>query len=361
MKDNIQEKTVVVGMSGGVDSSVAALLLKNQGYRVIGVFMKNWEESLDNGACQAEEDYNDVAEVCENIGIPFYSTNFSKQYWDTVFSRFLEEIKAGYTPNPDIWCNQHIKFKVFLEKALDLGADYIATGHYCRNLFVDGEHKLARGVDANKDQSYFLYTIKNDILKRVIFPLGGMQKGEVKAMALRHNLSVATKKESMGICFIGKRNFKEFLHGYIEFSTGDFETLDGTVVGQHDGFPFYTIGQRKGLGIGGPGKPWFVIGKDVKRNVVIIEQGEDNPALFSRRLTAKEPLWVGVAPSVPYQCTAKVRYRQDDVSCAIMEVSGDAVSVEFDAPCKAVTEGQSIVFYDGELCLGGAVIRSATQ
>ncbi|MBT3393807.1 MAG: tRNA 2-thiouridine(34) synthase MnmA [Waddliaceae bacterium] len=354
--DKKKKKTVVVGMSGGVDSSVAALILKEQGYNVIGMFMKNWDDTADE-ECPAAEDHDDVVAICEQIDIPFYTVNFTKEYWDNVFESFLEDCKKGITPNPDVLCNREIKFKVFLEKAMELGADYLATGHYCRNIIVDGKNMLARGVDNNKDQSYFLYTIKSAILEKVLFPIGELKKDEVRRIAEKHDLATAKKKDSMGICFIGKRNFKEFVGKYLGFSKGEFQKLDGTIVGNHDGIAYYTIGQRKGLGIGGPGEPWFVVEKDPEKNVVYVEQGEDHPALYSSKLTAKEISWVGDKPkTIPYKCTAKIRYRQADAPCTITILSDHEVEVEFDATQKAVTPGQSVVFYDGELCLGGAVI-----
>lgn len=356
------QKTVVVGMSGGVDSSVAALLLKQQGYRVIGVFMKNWEEDDDEGRCQSREDYEDVVQVCNQIGIPYYSVNFSKQYWDRVFSRCLKEFRAGHTPNPDILCNKEIKFNVFFQKAMELKADYLATGHYCRKLLADGEYKLARGIDSNKDQSYFLYTMKKEVLEKVLFPLGEMKKEEIRRIAEEEQFVTACKKDSVGICFIGKRNFKEFLSEYIPSKPGNLETPDGRVVGQHDGIAYYTIGQRKGLGIGGEGAAWFVAGKDVKRNVVIVVQGDEDPFLYSKGVIAGEVSWVGNCISkVPFRCTAKVRYRQEDFSCTITALEEKRVVVEFDLPQKAVTVQQSIVFYNGDLCLGGAIIESLSN
>ncbi len=299
-------QTVVVGMSGGVDSSVTALLLKRQGYRVIGMFMKNWEEADDKGQCRASQDFEDAVKVCEQIGIPYYSVNFVNEYQTQVFSHFLSELKAGFTPNPDILCNREIKFKAFLEKALSLGADYLATGHYCRTF----ENQLYKGSDPNKDQSYFLYTIKASSLQKVLFPIGHLLKSEVRRIAKEAGLSTSEKKDSTGICFIGKRDFKEFTGQYLGFQPGNFETLQGKVVGKHDGIAFYTIGQRKGLSIGGPGQAWFVVGKDIERNVVIVEQGEDHPALYRSELAATELSWVsGIAPTTPYACSAKVRYR----------------------------------------------------
>ena len=345
-------KTVVVGMSGGVDSSVTALLLKQQGYRVIGLFMKNWEEE---GPCPAQLDYEDVVAVCNQIEIPHYSVNFAKEYWDLVFAKCLLDYEAGYTPNPDILCNREIKFKVFFEKALDLGADYLATGHYCRNILHEGKWNLGRGRDSNKDQSYFLYTLKSAILERVLFPLGEMTKQEVRAVAEKAGLATASKKDSTGICFIGKRDFKEFLSQYIPNRPGHFERGDGTVVGTHDGIAYYTIGQRRGLGLGGEGDAWYVVRKDITRNVVVVERGEGHPDLYCDTLTASEVTWVSKTPKFPFVCTAKIRYRASDVPCTVMS-EGNKIKVYFDAPQKAITARQSIVFYQADLCLGGALI-----
>lgn len=350
-----KNKTVVVGMSGGVDSSVAALLLKQQGYQVIGLFMKNWEEE---GPCPAVEDYEDVVSVCEHIGIPFYSVNFSQEYWDLVFSICLKEYEAGFTPNPDILCNREIKFKIFLKKALEIGADYLATGHYCRKVKHEKEWALARGKDSNKDQSYFLYTIKSKILEKVLFPLGEMCKNEVRALAEKNNLPTAQKKDSTGICFIGKRNFKEFIGRYLSNHRGNFETIDHQVVGSHDGIAFYTIGQRKGLRIGGPGEAWYVVGKDVKRNVVIVAQGDHHPHLFQQALLASEVSWVGSPPAFPYSCSAKIRYRSEDAACTLVTETKGLLRVVFNTPQKAITPRQSIVFYQDEICLGGAMIQA---
>lgn len=345
-------KTVVVGMSGGVDSSVTALLLKEQGYRVIGLFMKNWEEE---GPCPAQLDYEDVVAVCNQIGIPHYSVNFSKEYWDKVFAKCLIDYEAGYTPNPDILCNREIKFKVFFEKALHLGADYLATGHYCRSIHHEGTWNLGRGRDSNKDQSYFLYTLKSAILQRVLFPLGEMTKQEVRAVAEKAGLATASKKDSTGICFIGKRDFKEFLTQYIPNRPGNLETGDGTVVGTHDGIAYYTIGQRRGLGLGGEGDAWYVVRKDVARNVIVVERGEGHPDLYRDSLTASEATWIGKTPEFPLICTAKVRYRAQDVPCTVISHE-DKIKVLFETPQKAITSRQSIVFYQGDLCLGGALI-----
>lgn len=352
--------TVVVGMSGGVDSSVSALLLKQQGYRVIGMFMKNWDETDENGVCPAAYDYEDVRKVCEQIEIPCYAVNFVEDYWNQVFLQFIEDFKLGLTPNPDILCNREIKFKVFLEKAVELGADFLATGHYCQNLSINGHQSLVKGVDPNKDQTYFLYTIKETILNKVLFPVGGLEKAQVRHLAREYGLATSEKKDSTGICFIGERNFREFLSQYIPAKPGQFETLNGRVVGKHTGSVYYTLGQRKGLGIGGPGEAWFVVGKDVQRNVVYVEQGADHPALYCDELTAIQLSWVGDQPvKLPFVCQSKVRYRQADQPCIIQKIENGKAWITFPHPQRAVTPGQSIVFYDGPICLGGGVIQQA--
>lgn len=353
----MSKQTVVVGMSGGVDSSVTALLLKQQGYHVIGMFMKNWEEKDSDGVCKSAKEYEDVVRVCEQLDIPYYSVNFVKEYWDEVFSNFLEGFHQGRTPNPDILCNREIKFKVLLNKALEIGGDFLATGHYCQNAVVDGVHQLVKGADPGKDQTYFLYTIGQEALQKVLFPVGGLLKSELRAIAREHQLATSAKKDSTGICFIGKRNFKEFLSQYIAYTPGNFETLDGRVMGRHDGVAYYTLGQRKGMGIGGAGDAWFVVGKDVERNVVHIAQGGQHPALYCDELAAIEATWVsGAMPDLPFKCTAKVRYRQPDQACVIERCEGCVLHVRFMVPQRAVTPGQSVVFYDGDVCLGGAVI-----
>lgn len=352
-------KTVVVGMSGGVDSSVTAMLLKQQGYRVVGMFMKNWEEKDENGICKSAMEFEDVVRVCEQIDIPYYSVNFVKEYWDHVFEHFLQEFKLGYTPNPDILCNREIKFKVLLEKALEIGGDYLATGHYCQNSFKNGQYQLLKGKDPGKDQSYFLYTIGQKALKHVMFPVGGMLKSELRRLAQVHDLATSTKKDSTGICFIGKRNFKEFLSEYLAYHPGEFQTLNGKVVGEHEGVAYFTPGQRKGMGIGGPGEPWFVVGKDVEKKIVYLEQGIRHPALYCDELTAVEASWVsGIPPQhLPFHCKAKVRYRQPDQECMIVQAENGFLRVKFTIPQRAVTPRQSIVFYDGDVCLGGAMIE----
>lgn len=342
---------VVVGMSGGVDSSVSALLLKRAGYDVLGLFMKNWE---DDGICPAAVDVEDVAEVCQKIGIAYYTVNFVKEYRTQVFSEFLKESLAGRTPNPDILCNREIKFKAFFQKAKELGAEFLATGHYCQIR----DSKLIRGFDPNKDQSYFLSAVPGSVLDSVMFPIGHLPKKEVRKIAEEAGLSVAKKKDSTGICFVGKRDFKEFLGEHLKGIPGNFETLSGKVVGRHDGLPFYTIGQRRGLAIGGPGDAWFVVGKDLKRNVVLIEQGENHPALFKSEIIAEQVSWVaGEFPGItPYHCTAKVRYRQEDQPCSIEILDNKSLKVIFNQPMRACTPGQSVVFYQGDVCLGGAII-----
>lgn len=341
-------KTVVVGMSGGVDSSVSALLLKNLGYTVIGLFMKNWEEE---GPCPSAKEFEDVIKVCETLQIPYYNVNFVEEYRTSVFSQFLSDYKAGLTPNPDILCNREIKFKVFLEKALSLGADYLATGHYCQ---LDSEGRLLRGRDPDKDQSYFLHAVKQESFKKVLFPIGHLHKKEVRELARAHNLATAEKKDSTGICFIGKRDFKPFLSQFLAATPGPFKTLDGKEVGTHDGAFFYTIGQRKGMGLGGEGDAWYVIDKDLLTNTVFVERGANHPALFRQSLQTDNLTWVAEEPTYPLQCTAKVRYRQMDTPC-ILNVNGE---VHFDEPQRAITPGQSIVFYQDDICLGGGIIRA---
>lgn len=346
---------IAVAMSGGVDSSTVAYLLKKAGYDIFGLFMKNWDEKDADGHCISEKEYEDVVTVCNALNIPYYAVNFAEEYWDNVFTHFLEEIKSGYTPNPDVLCNREIKFNVLLKKALSLGADKLATGHYCQIY----DSQLVKGIDPEKDQTYFLYTIKKEILDTVLFPIGGMEKSEVRKVAKEAKLSVHDKKDSTGICFIGKRNFKSFLENYIPNEPGNFETLDGTVLGKHEGAVYYTIGQRKGMGIGGPGDAWFVVNKDIKRNVVIVAQGKNHPALFADTLIATEISWVGAAPTIfPFTCKAKVRYRQKEQPCRIEKEEDGHIYVSFEEPQRAITPRQSVVFYDGDVCIGGAIIKS---
>ncbi len=358
---------VVVGMSGGVDSSVTALLLKEQGYDVIGVFMKNWDDTDEFGHCTAEEDAEDVRRVCNQIGIPYYTVNFEKEYMEKVFHYFLDEYKRGRTPNPDVMCNREIKFGDFLRKAVALGAEYIATGHYARVVLgEDGTYRLLRGVDTGKDQTYFLNRLNQYQLSMAMFPIGGMPKAQVREIAASAGLATARKKDSTGVCFIGERNFKEFLSQYLPARSGEMiDIVSGEVKGRHDGLMYYTLGQRQGLGIGGGGngEPWFVAGKDLERNVLYVVQGETHPSLYSTGLTAEDVHWVsGMAPEGELRCTAKFRYRQPDQGVTVRMTGADTCEVVFDAKQKAITPGQAVVFYDGDVCLGGATIsRIANQ
>ncbi len=350
---------VVVGMSGGVDSSVTAYLLKEQGYDVTGIFMKNWDEKDDAGVCTAEKDYEDVRRVSSQLGIPYYTVNFTKEYWDRVFSYFLDEYKKGRTPNPDVMCNKEIKFKAFLDHALMLGADYIATGHYARVDYINGEFKLLRGVDNNKDQTYFLCTLGQYQLSKSMFPIGHLKKSEVREIAEREGLVTADKKDSTGICFIGERDFDKFLDNYLPAQSGNIMTLDGKIVGKHTGLMHYTLGQRKGLGIGGigTGEPWFVVDKDLKKNILYVVQGDKHPMLYSNGLMASDLCWVSDRPKPKnFNCTAKFRYRQPDNEVEIYLTDDNKCKVMFKKPQKAVTPGQAVVFYDGEECLGGGMI-----
>ncbi|UFT97875.1 tRNA 2-thiouridine(34) synthase MnmA [Radiobacillus kanasensis] len=356
MTDN-KNIRVVVGMSGGVDSSVAALLLKQQGYDVVGIFMKNWDDTDENGVCTATEDFNDVVRVCNQLDIPYYSVNFEKQYWDKVFTYFLEEYKAGRTPNPDVMCNKEIKFKAFMEHAMSLGADYLATGHYAQVRRAGDQVQLLRGNDDNKDQTYFLNQLSQSVLSKVMFPLGHLPKSEVRRIAKEHNLATATKKDSTGICFIGERNFKEFLSEYLPAQPGKMVTLHGEEKGSHDGLMYYTIGQRQGLGIGGAGDPWFVVGKNLEDNVLYVEQGSETDYLYSDALMASDLSWVNEQPlTEPLECTAKFRYRQTDSKVTVTPLEDGKVKVDFHDPQRAVTPGQAVVFYQDEVCLGGGTI-----
>ena len=345
-------------MSGGVDSSVAALLLKEQGYDVVGVFMKNWEEQDENGVCTAETDWQDVRDVCDLIGIPYYSVNFAKEYWDRVFSYFLKEYRAGRTPNPDVLCNREIKFRAFLDFAMTLGAEKMATGHFVR---TDAAGHLLRGADPNKDQSYFLYMVHDAQLRKSVFPVGGMTKAEVRRIAEEHHLPVSAKKDSTGVCFIGERNFKKFLSEYLPARPGDMVSTDGEVVGRHDGLMYYTLGQRRGLGIGGrgDGRAWFVIGKDLENNRLLVAQGEDHPMLYSTVCLAEDVTWVGEDPmpeGQPLRCTVKYRYRQPDQPVEVTRESENTLRIRSLVPQRAVTPGQSAVLYDGDRCLGGGIV-----
>ena len=352
---------VIVGMSGGVDSSVSALLLQEQGYRVEGLFMKNWEEDDGTEYCTAREDFADAQAVADRLGITLHGANFAAEYWDNVFEHFLEEYRAGRTPNPDILCNREIKFRAFLDYAIMLGADAIATGHYARRGEADGRGTLLKGVDHNKDQSYFLHAVGHRELEQTLFPLGEMAKPEVRRLAEKHGLATAKKKDSTGICFIGERRFTDFLQQYLPAQPGEIRSLDGELLGRHQGLMYHTIGQRQGLGIGGLANhgdaPWYVVEKDLEQNVLLVAQGNDHPALFKSVLHTSEILWVaGSEPELPLACSAKVRYRQADQPCTVRRDDG-GYRVEFDQPQRAVTPGQSVVFYQGERCLGGGVIE----
>ncbi|MBQ1945929.1 MAG: tRNA 2-thiouridine(34) synthase MnmA [Clostridia bacterium] len=346
---------VVVGMSGGVDSAVSALLLKRAGYDVVGVFMKNWEEKDEDGVCTSENDWKDVQNVCDKIDIPYYSVNFAKEYWDRVFTLFLNEYKAGRTPNPDVLCNREIKFKAFLDFAMQLGAEKIATGHFVQT--NDAGH-LLKGIDPNKEQSYFLYMLHQHQLKKAIFPVGGMTKQQVREIAVQEGLAVARKKDSTGICFIGERQFKPFLSQYLPAQPGDMVTPDGEVVGRHDGLMFYTLGQRRGLGIGGrgDGRSFFVVDKDLKKNQLIVVQGEDHPLLYCKSARIEQLTWINEAAEVGKKYGVKTRYRQPDQKAVLTEMTDDGAIVSFADEQRAVTPGQSLVIYDGERCIGGGII-----
>jgi tRNA-specific 2-thiouridylase len=361
--DNASTK-VIVGMSGGVDSSVSAYLLQQQGYQVEGLFMKNWEEDDTDEYCAAAEDLKDAQQVCDKLGIPLHTINFAAEYWDNVFEYFLAEYKAGRTPNPDIMCNKEIKFKAFLEFACeDLGADFIATGHYVqRRLNSNGQYELLRGLDNNKDQSYFLYTLSHQQVGQTLFPVGHLEKPKVREIAEQAGLITHNKKDSTGICFIGERKFKDFLSQYLPAQPGDIETVDGKTIGRHDGLMYHTLGQRKGLHIGGQrdagDEPWYVVDKDMQRNVLIVAQGHDHPRLKSIGLVANQLHWVNRQTiEQSFRCTAKTRYRQQDAACIVKPVDNDTVEVIFDTPQIAVTPGQSVVFYQDDICLGGGIIE----
>ena len=359
---NTSAPLVIVGMSGGVDSSVSALLLQQQGYRVEGRFMKNWDEDDGTDYCTAKADLADAQTVCDRLGIPLHTANFAAEYWDNVFEHFLAEYQAGRTPNPDILCNREIKFKVFMDYARILGGDLIATGHYVRRADRDGHTYLLRGLDGNKDQSYFLHAVTEAEFAKTLFPVGELEKPEVRRIAEAHGLVTHSKKDSTGICFIGERRFKDFLQQYLPAQPGNIETPDGTVIGTHSGVFYHTIGQRQGLGIGGvkgaSDDPWFVIAKDMTRNVVVAAQGTDNPLLYTNFLTATDTSWINGEPGDDFTATAKTRYRQQDQACKVHLTRAGQLEVSFATPQRAVTPGQSVVFYRDDVCLGGAVIES---
>ncbi len=359
------KNNVIIGMSGGVDSSIAAYLLQSQGHSVRGLFMKNWEEDDSEKYCSASIDLEDASLAAELLNMPIYSRNFATEYWENVFTHFLNEYAAGRTPNPDVLCNREIKFKTFLEHAIDFGADVIATGHYARITKQDDQYLLCKALDSNKDQSYFLYTLGQAQLSKTLFPLGEIRKPEVRELAKQIGLSNHAKKDSTGICFIGERNFKAFLSQYLPAKPGIMTTPEGATIGEHDGLMYYTLGQRQGLGIGGQagakGEPWYVVGKDLENNRLLVAQGHNHPLLFSDSLIAEDLYWVTKAPEdLPFRCTAKTRYRQTDQACTITHLDNDTCHVEFDEPQRAVTPGQSCVFYQDDVCLGGGIILNSS-
>jgi tRNA-specific 2-thiouridylase len=360
-------KKVVIGMSGGVDSSVSAWLLKQQGYEVVGLFMKNWEDDDDSEYCSSRQDWLDAASVADVIGVDIEAVNFAAEYKDRVFAEFLREYQAGRTPNPDVLCNAEIKFKAFLDHAMTLGADLIATGHYARVREVDGRFELLKALDGSKDQSYFLHRLNQAQLSKTLFPLGEIPKTEVRKIALQIGLHNAAKKDSTGICFIGERPFREFLNRYLSYRPGPMKTPEGDVVGEHVGLSFYTLGQRKGIGIGGMKKhknaegdsdPWYVAKKDVEANTLYVVQGHDHPWLLSASLHAGQASWIAGEPPAQTQLSAKTRYRQADVACALQVDDASTFKLSFTDPQWAVTPGQSAVLYDGDICLGGGIIES---
>lgn len=358
----MHSEKIIVGMSGGVDSSVAALLLKKAGYTVEGLFMKNWEQDDTATYCAASADRQDAQRVCDQLQIPLHVINFSETYWNNVFEHFLAEYRANRTPNPDILCNREIKFKSFLEYAHQLGATRIATGHYAQSRELNGRWHLLKSADPNKDQTYFLYTLGQFQLKNACFPIGPYHKKNIRALAAEAHLPTHDKKDSTGVCFIGERRFKQFLQQYLPAQPGLIETPDGHVVGRHDGLMYYTLGQRQGLGIGGKKThaeaPWYVIAKDVARNVLIVAQGHDHPLLFKDHLICQQVHWISEQPpSFPLQAKAKIRYRQTEQACIVTPVDAEKFQVQFEIPQRAITPGQSIVFYSEDECLGGGIIE----
>ena len=362
----MSKQKIIVGMSGGVDSSVAALLLLEQGYQVEGLFMKNWEEDDDDDYCAAAVDLKDATDICNTLGIKLHTINFSSEYWDRVFQHFLDEYSAGRTPNPDILCNKEIKFRAFLEHALTLGAEKIATGHYARTRKTENSTQLLRGTDNNKDQSYFLHALNQYQLSHAMFPIGEFDKSHIRELAKQNNLITHDKKDSTGICFIGERRFNTFLEKYLPAKPGEIHTVDGENIGSHNGLMYYTLGQRKGLGIGGlkdsDEDPWYVVEKDLLNNILKVAQGHNHPAMFHNTLETGQINWIEeIEPdldNINTELTAKIRYRQSDQRCRLVKTGDTRYKVCFDEAQRAITPGQSIVFYQGEVCLGGGVIEA---
>ncbi len=359
---SVPTRNVMVGLSGGVDSAVAALLLLEQGCQVEALFMKNWEEDDSPEYCSAAVDLEDATAVCEQLGIPLHTINFSAEYWDRVFEYFLAEYRAGRTPNPDVLCNREIKFRAFLDHALQQGADHIATGHYAQLGERDGRMELRKGADPDKDQSYFLHQLDQRALRHSLFPIGHLPKAEVRRLAAAAGFPNHAKKDSTGICFIGERSFRDFLARYLPAQPGEIRSVEGECLGEHQGLMYHTIGQRQGLGIGGvQGKgeePWYVVDKDLERNILVVAQGQQHPALYHQGLSASQLHWIsGSAPQAPFSCSARIRYRQQDQDCTIERLDGDRCDVRFAMPQRAISPGQSIVFYAGDVCLGGGIIE----